>query len=57
MWKAECNQCWFIWEEWVDTVKLYEDMNNKVSNTQPKWDYDIIDACPNCKTDWFLKDI
>lgn len=57
MWKVECTKCWFNWIEWEDTIQLYEDMNKKVSNKKPVWDYDIINACPNCRTDGFLKDI
>lgn len=38
--------------------QLFEDMNNKITKTRPiKGEYDVINACPNCKTDAYLKDL
>lgn len=40
-----------------ELVMLYENIDNSVTDTPTGEDYDVIKACPTCRTDGYLMDL
>lgn len=55
--KIRCNNCMKVFRDDSELVMLYENIDNSVTDTPTGEDYDVIKACPTCRTDGYLMDL